>query len=391
MSSRTDRWRLPRVLPFVLGLAVCGALGVHSSTARSQERNFAGSIQASYLQSLTEPGDPRGTLSGFVAEASLKVAVDIHENVSAAVKVCYGCHGFEVDMAYFDLVPVEEVAVRVGRFNPAFGDFPLRHDPANHRTVDKPLPYDMGRMLRLREWNLGVLPSPYVDTGVEVSGIHWFGNDVQLSYAGYVVMGFQGDRDAFDFDFRQSRSVFYVDNNLRPAVGGKVSLAVDFSRLVSMSVGASGMYGTYDPDGELAYWILGADLFVNIGDFDFRAEYLIRRTEFFLGDAPDERFRYGPSSSGTFDDFFIKDGFYLEVYAPALPWLDVIGRIDGLRRFGNVPANSPLRGRSSVYRYTLGAQLLVDRAFTLKLSGELYDFSDFTDEVAITGALVGVF
>ena len=390
MITRLLKGLLSPALPGAFLLALCAFLGFDSS-ARGQERNFAGSAQASYLHSLTEPSDPRGSLSGFVAEASLKVAVDIHENVSASVKVCFGCHGFEVDMAYFDIVPMEELAVRVGRFNPTFGEFPLRHDPANHRTVDKPLPYDMGRMLRLREWNLGVLPSPYVDTGVEVSGVHWFGDDIQLSYAGYAVMGFQGDRDGFDFDFRQSRSLYYNDNNLRPAIGGRVAVGVDFGPSASMSVGASGMHGTYDPDGELGYWIAGADLFLNVGDFDFRAEYLIRRTEFALGDNPAQRFRYGPGDDGTFDNFFIKDGFYLEMYAPTFSWLDVVLRFDGLRRFGNVSVNSPLRRESSIYRYTLALQFLLDSAFTIKLSGELYDFSDFEDEVALTGALVGVF
>ena len=372
-------------------LAVCAALGANASTAHSQERNFAGSAQASYLHSLSEPSSQRDLLSGFVVEASLKLAVDFHENVSAAVKVCYGCHGFEVDMAYFDIVPMEELAVRVGRFNPQFGEFPLRHDPANHRTVDKPLPYDMGRMLRLREWNLGVLPSPYVDTGVEVSGIRWFGDQFQLSYALYVVTGFRGDRSGFDLDFRQSREFYYVDNNLQPAVGGRVAMNVDFGPSVSMSFGLSGMYGTYDPDAELSYWVAGADAFLNVGDFDFRAEYLIRRTEYALGDQPEERFRYGPSADGTFDDFFIKDGFYVEMYAPTLEWLDLVLRFDGLRRFGNVSASSPLRRQSTILRYTLAFQFLIDRAFTLKFSGELYDFSDFGDEFALTGALVGVF
>lgn len=55
----------------------------------------------------------------------------------------------------------DELNFRVGRLTPAFGSFPLRHDPANHRTSDKPLPYDMGRMLRFREWNEGVLPAPH--------------------------------------------------------------------------------------------------------------------------------------------------------------------------------------------------------------------------------------
>ena len=66
-------------------------------------------------------------------------------------------------MAFFDLRVNDELNFRVGRFTPAFGEFPLRHDPANHRTSDKPLPYDMGRMLHLQEFNLGVLPAPWGD------------------------------------------------------------------------------------------------------------------------------------------------------------------------------------------------------------------------------------
>ena len=74
---------------------------------------------------------------------------------SANVKVCVACHGLEVGMAYVDLRAADELNVRVGRFTPAFGSFPLRHDPANHRTSDKPLPYDMGRMLALQRLERG--------------------------------------------------------------------------------------------------------------------------------------------------------------------------------------------------------------------------------------------
>ena len=59
----------------------------------------------------------------------------------------------------------------------------MRHDPANHNTSDKPLVYDMGRMLRLRQWNEGVLPAPWVDNGVEINGTHFFGKRAQFDYA----------------------------------------------------------------------------------------------------------------------------------------------------------------------------------------------------------------
>src|SRR5688572_27408069 len=109
-------------------------------------------------------------------------------------------------MAFFDLRVADELNFRVGRFTPSFGEFPLRHDPANHRTSDKPLVYDMGRMLRLREWGMSVLPAPYVDHGLEINGTHWFGDDVQLDYAVYGVAGLKGPTDATDVDYIQSRS-----------------------------------------------------------------------------------------------------------------------------------------------------------------------------------------
>ena len=116
----------------------------------------------------------------------------------------------------------------MGRFSPSFGSFNLRHDPANHRLSDKPLPYDMGRMLRLRGWNLGVLPSPFPDNGLELGGKLSFSSGSSLDYAAYAVSGFKGDARAADIDFAQSRdgNVYYVDNNGRPTFGRLTSLAL---------------------------------------------------------------------------------------------------------------------------------------------------------------------
>jgi len=186
--------------------------------ARSQEHNFAGSLQTNYLAVVTDRDAFMQTFDGLTNELSIKVAVDFNDNVSANVKLCYGCHGVELGMAFADLRVIDELNFRIGRFTPAFGDFPLRHDPANHRTSDKPLPYDMGRMLRMRVFNFGVLPAPYVDQGIEISGTHWFGDDVQFDYAVHLVGGLRSSRDGLDLDFIQSRSVYYVDNNSEPAI-----------------------------------------------------------------------------------------------------------------------------------------------------------------------------
>lgn len=382
--------------PLLLLVLCAGALALAAwpvHRARGIERNFAGSAQLDYLAVPTDEAPRRFSFDGFTLELSLKLAVDFSDHVSGNVKVCYGCHGIEAGMAYFDFRVIDELNFRVGRFNPSFGDFPLRHDPANHRTSDKPLVYDMGRMLRLREWGMSVLPAPYVDNGVEVNGTHWFGDSVQLDYAAYAVAGLKGAVDATDVDYLQSRSgaLYYLDNNSQPVVGARLALTVNLTELSSLTLGASGMHGTYDPSRELQYSLLGADATFRLDRWNVRAEYLLRRTEMSLGANPAQRFRYGPDDSGGFDRFFLKDGFYVETDFPVVPWLELVGRFDGMRRLGNVVQSSALRKESLVLRYTAGANVVFERSFRLKLSGELYDFSDFDDEVAIHLGLVGAF
>lgn len=359
--------------------------------ARSQEHNFAGSLQTNYLAVVTDDDAYKQTFDGLTNELSIKVAVDFNDNVSANVKLCYGCHGVELGMAFADLRVIDELNFRIGRFTPAFGDFPLRHDPANHRTSDKPLPYDMGRMLRQKVFNYGVLPAPYVDQGIEISGTHWFGDDVQFDYAVHAVGGLRASPDDMDLDFIQSRSVYYVDNNSEPAVGGRLALTVDISEDVLLTVGGSLMAGRPDPERERTYAIVGADLYLRLGDFDLHAEYMMRRQEFPLGDDPDSVFRYGPNADGEYDDFFLKDGFYVEGTLPVSSRFELVARVDGLRRIGNVTLNSPLRRRSGVVRYTGGLNVVLDGSVRLKFSGEVYDFTDFNDEVAINGGVAAAF
>src|SRR5262249_26523519 len=154
--------------------------------------------------------------------------------------------------------------------SPTFGSFNLRHDPANHRLPDKPLPYDMGRMLRFRLWNNGVLPSPFPDNGVELSGKHAFGETFALDYAAYAVSGMKGD--GADLDFVQSRggSFYYVDNNGRPTVGGRLGMTQRLTTFSDLTVGASAMYGTFDPGNSLAYTILGADAALRVARTNLR-------------------------------------------------------------------------------------------------------------------------
>lgn len=52
---------------------------------------------------------------------------------------------------------------------------------------------------------------------------------------------------------------------------------------------------------------------------------------------------------------------------------------------------SELRSESLVVRYTLGANITLVRDWRIKVSGELYDFSDFSDEVGVHVGAVGAF
>ena len=94
-----------------------------------------------------------------------------------------------------------------------------------------------------------------------------------------------------------------------------------------LTLGASGMAGHLDPERERSYAIVGVDLYARSGMFDLHAEYLLRRTEMALGDDPDARFRYGPDEDGEYDDFFLKDGFYVESNLPLFTRLELVGAL----------------------------------------------------------------
>jgi hypothetical protein len=375
----------------VTSIVVLAGLVTAMADDAPSSRNFAGSIQLDYLGATHRAQTLDQGLAGTTIELSLKLAYDLGDKVSGNVKVCFACHGFELGMAFFDLRVRDELNVRVGRFTPAFGAFPLRHDPANHQTSDKPLAYDMGRMVRFRDWNEGVLPAPWVDNGVEINGTHFFGAG-QLDYAVYALSGPKGDDTSGDFDFKQSRSPerYYADNNSEPVIGGRITFTANLARRVILTTGASGMAGHYDPAARLGFAIAGADSSLQVGGLFLRAEYLARWTQLALGDDPSTRFKYGPGAGGSFATHTFKDGFDVEAEVP-VGRVTLLARWDGLRRQGNVLANSALRSRSAVLRYTAGTSIRLVGSLRLKTSIERYDFSDFADEVAVHIGIAGPF
>lgn len=355
-------------------------------------RNFAGSIQLDYMAVPSESTGRRIALDGATAEVSLKIAMDFSSRITSNVKVCVACHGFEVGMAFFDIRVVDQLNVRVGRFTPSFGEFPVRHDPANHRTSDKPLPYDMGRMLRHEEFNQGVLPAPWVDNGLELNGTHYFGENVQLSYGAFAVGGPRAGTDPIDFDYKLSRSgeAYYIDNNSRPVIGGQLVLGI-IGQDVNGSIGASMMTGTYDPEHKYKFGIYGAHANLRIKNVSLRLEYLVRRTRMALGEDPETDFKYGPGSNGRYDPDMLKEGAYAELEVPLNRRFTVVLREDGLRRRGNVLRTSAMRSESALLRHTAGLAIGIGQSVRVKLSYERYDFSDFEDEDVIHTGIAGPF
>jgi len=364
-------------------VVAAAVLAAAASGRAETRRTIAGSVQLDYLAVPTNGQIKHSTFDGMTAELSLKMSVDFTSNASVSVKVCFACHGFEAAAGFVDLRAADELSVRVGRFTPELGSFPQRGDPANHRSNDKPLPYDMGRMLHNVYWNEGILPAPWVDNGVELLGTR-FVDGGRIDYAAYVLSGPKGAAGGVDFDFAASRSPaqYYVDNNSEPTVGARLSGSLDLdAEGHSITLGASAMAGHYDPEGRLGFVVAGADAVASLDGIVIRAEYLARRTDM-DADNPQTVWKYPPNTSGGRDDHFVKHGFYAEAEVP-LGRFDVLGRFDGLLRYGNVVAGSPLSSRAQLLRYTAGAAIRITDNIRVKTSIEYYHFSDLADELAL--------
>jgi len=353
--------------------------------------SVAGSIQLDYLGVPTDGEAATHVFDGATAEVSLRVTKELGEHATAVVKVCFACHGFEAAMGYVELRASDALRFRIGRLTPALGSFPQRHDPANHATSDKPLPYDMGRMLHGTAWNEGILPAPWVDNGIEVAGTRFWDRG-RVDYALWAVSGPKSGPDASDIDFTLSRSPqrYYVDNNSQPALGGRLLVTLDTSGNTALALGLSAMAGTYDPDRDLRFALAGADVMLTTAYVLLRAEYLLRRTELALGADPATRFRFGPGADGTYADYFVKDGFYAEAEAP-LGDLSLVARFDGLRRRGNVVIANPLDASSTLLRHTVAVAYRLLPGVQLKTSAELYQSSELGTDLALHLGVVSAF
>jgi hypothetical protein len=343
-----------------------------ASPADAARWNWSGSITLDHTNILDDPAEGEDVLgyAGSLVEWSLKATVDVSDRLSFNGRICTSCHGITVDQAYAEIRLHRRLSAEAGRINVPFGDFYLRHDPANDAFLSKPLPYAMGHMIRYQstQFNLGVLPMPYVDHGASLFGDVWIRDQLQIWYAVYGVNGFQSSSPR-DFTFKnQVADAGVIDNNDSPSWGGRLALAQG-----PFALGGSYLRGTYDPDGDYDYDAWGIDGSVYVRGIQLRGEYLHRGTDVL----DDDRL-----------NIVHKDGFYAQVEAPVGRYLDLVGRFDGLLREG-VPLGTNNDESSAIVRFTVGANVKPTIDYAFRLQYERWRFTDFAEvDVLHLGAVI---
>jgi hypothetical protein len=376
--------RLPRRGPGLL--AALAALAAPALAAAAGEGVlYSGSAFVDYW------GLPDRTVASHAPQsiapsASLKISKDVNDDLVFSAKACIGCHGIEADHIVLDYQPKAWFNLQFGRIAVPFGDFSNRVDPTSYKTASPPLIYDMGRMAygSRSAMNLGVLPLPYVDTGVLLYGVRWLGERIQVWYGLYGVAGLRGSND---IDWMAMRSVPYNDNNRVPAGGARLTLAYSpdpGAFFGDASLGGSYTGGRYDRDATRAYQAWSADATLRFGKLVLRGEYAARRTDL------------DPTATYPFalvDRWFLKEGFYGEAEAPLGRYLSAVYRYEELRRTGTPLPGSveQLSNASKFVRHTAGLVVTPAQAIFMKLSWEYWRTTDFGEFHTYHAGIGGTF
>ena len=323
---------------------------------------------------------------GVGPAAALKIGMDINDDLSFSAKLCASCHGIDFEHIALDYQPKTWFNVQFGRIAVPFGDFSNRVDPGSYKTGSQPLIYDMGRMAYggRSAMNLGVVPLPYVDTGVLVYGIRWLGERIQLWYGVYGVAGLRGSND---LDWIAMRSVPYNDNNRFPSGGARATLsyASDPGAFIGdWSLGGSWTGGAYDKDATRHYQAWAADATLRFGKLVLRGEYAARKTDL----DPNVVYPFALQ-----DPWFDKAGFYGEAEAPLGRHLAAVYRYEELRRTGTpLPSSvAELTTDSTFKRHTAGVVITPASSLFVKLSWELWQTTDFGEFHTYHAGIGGAF
>jgi len=363
--------RTARRLALAGGLAATMALLLVATAAAGSSVSVSGSAYVDDWNVGTAKA-ARHAPSGVSIEGALKMSVDVNDDVAFAAKACFSCHGLELESIAFEYMPSNAFNVQAGRISVPFGEYHARVDQSGHKTASAPLIYDMGRAAYFEKgaMNMGVLPMPYVDTGVLVYGQRFLG-PVQAWYGIYGVGGLRGGND---IDWTSMRSLYYTDTNRDPAGGARVSFTYAAGTggfIKNSSVGASFTAGSYDRDSKLKYLVWGADAVVGLGPVTLRAEYAWRRTDL------------SPTANYAFqvvDPWVRKDGWYVEAEGPFTERLSGVVRLDELRRTGVLlpGATAGMAQDSEILRTSAGLVYTPAQSIFVKLGYEYWSPSDFS-------------
>jgi hypothetical protein len=312
---------------------------------------------------------------GVAGEYVLGASLHLDRRLTVSARSCFSCHGFELQSAFADYEVLDGVTLRAGRFPLPFGSMSARFLPHQLESTSKPLPYIMGFMPRGREFNQGILPAPAVDNGAGAMANLWLAEGIQLGLEAAVTRGFKGVDT--DLDFELSRD--FEDNNGEPAGAGRVTLT-----LGPLVLGASAAGGRYDPDAELAYRLVGADLHLRpFPGWNLRLEGAWRETDFRdpAGDRDASRRRsYAAQIDGEIAPqwrvFLLHDALHVEEL-----FLTSAGPQP-------VPAPGSSDSENVVTRIAAGAVFAARPGVLLKTSAEFWNFSDFDDTWVFHATLV---
>ncbi len=363
-----------------VGAALAATILAAGGAARAFDFTLSGSGAIEYhafvganTHALAQPSSIG--IDSLTLEVAQKLVVDVSKGVNVNVKVCFGCHGVELDQGYAEGHLKDWFSIRAGRITVPLGEFNVRHDPANYTSPSKPLPYAMGDMLYYRpsEFNLGVVPTPYADNGAEIFGSVWIGGRVLLDYSVYLVRGLVGSND---LNFVDSRA--YVAAKHTPSVGGRLVMTVG-----PFSLGGSASWGYYDAASKLQYLIYGADLYARWRWFVVRAEFIARQTDY---DPNVPGYLYAPK-----DRAFVKAGYYAQLDVNPLEWLTLLVRVDGLERLGMpLPGSIITSDRAGIIRATGAAAFRFAANFVLKAGYEFWKLhgTPFEDQHVVRAALI---
>lgn len=212
---------------------------------------------------------------GITGEFAMGATYHVDQGFSVTVRACVGCHSFELQSAYADWQADSTWSFRAGRIPVPFGGFTRRTSPAHVESATKPLAYIMGGMARQDNFNLGIVPAPFIDNGAAVTGAFWVTTSAKLTLETALVRGLKGISPDIDFDFSRE----YQDNNGEPAVAARLLLTAD-----PVTAGASVTWGRYDTRGDLDYLMGSVELQVRVGAWNLRLEGIVRETDYFTPD-----------------------------------------------------------------------------------------------------------